>query len=122
MPDFLFFCLDKFRNTSLKLRLARIAVGNYGFISLACFALSYEISRCKTCLDNFRNASLNRRLVALVVCKYALRLRAQFALSCKISRRKIVRLLTILSNEKSRVILCFWFYINADFNSSNLSV
>ena len=64
MPDFLFFCLDKFRNTALKLRLARIAVGNYGFISLACFALSCKISRRKICLDKFRNTSLNRRLVA----------------------------------------------------------
>ena len=34
-------------NTALKHRLGQIAVGNYGFISLARFALSYAISALK---------------------------------------------------------------------------
>ena len=38
------FCFDKFRNTALKHRRTQIAVGYYGFISFARFALSCEIS------------------------------------------------------------------------------
>ena len=43
MPDFL-FCFDKFPSTALKHRRTQIAVGYYGFISFARFALSCEIS------------------------------------------------------------------------------
>ena len=45
------FCFDKFRNTALKHRLGRIAVGNYGFIFLAHFALSCKISLCKKIIN-----------------------------------------------------------------------
>ena len=47
LPGFLFFCIDKFRNTALKLRLATLDIGNYAVALLTRFALSCEISRRK---------------------------------------------------------------------------
>ena len=74
-----FFQLQKFRNTALMLRLVQIAVATYGFISLACIALSYEISAARNQLHKFCNALLKHRLGLLDVCIYAFAFLARFA-------------------------------------------
>ena len=82
--------MDKFRNTALKHRLGKIAVGNYGFNSLARFALSYEISPTKelSWMDKFHNTALKLRLGKIAVGNYGVASFARFALSREISSDK----------------------------------